>query len=359
MTDERPETEDAPKKPRRSILVTGFRLLTAGVLLLASTVWVFAVDLSGSPLAWPSHLLASVAPQVSLLLGPLALWWIVRRRFAAGFVTLVACGAGLASLVPGIVGGRGMTAASDGAGDSVRVTLVVANCLASNEDREALRNTLLGTDADVIALLEAPEWLIDEMREQQKAGAGPWRDRYPHYFIPDRARGGFKLLLTKDAARSFETGSTNPNALRGPGWRGGVVEIRGASFGVAMVHPQSPRSPARHSQAESSVDAAIEGLSAAPSDRPLFVLGDFNSSPTGVNSRRLCGSLGLVRAKPWDDPSGTFPAWAPWPMQIAIDGVLVRPDTNVDLWRTFEIPGSDHLGVSVTVRAPVSASAPE
>ena len=78
------------------------------------------------------------------------------------------------------------------------------------------------------------------------------------------------------------------------------------------------------------------------------IAADFNSPPTALRSRRL-GRAGFARARGLWPPQGTFPAWAPRPLSLAIDGLAVGRGVSVRSWRAVAAPGSDHRAALIEI----------
>jgi endonuclease/exonuclease/phosphatase (EEP) superfamily protein YafD len=229
---------------------------------------------------------------------------------------------------------------------------MIANVLSSNPaEPDAVREALLSADADVLVLLESPAWLIEELKDAD----GVWRTRYPHYWIAGKADAGFRVMLSRWPQHSAVTGERGAWLTGVEGFREAILDRPGGAFTCVLVHPSSPRSPARWRDGNAHVRRLIDRDADRVAARglPLIAAGDLNGSPTGARSRIAADGGGLRRAKPLLRAEGTWPAWSVWPATIAIDDVLVSIDIEVFAWETRTVPGSDHEAVVVDMHVPL------
>jgi endonuclease/exonuclease/phosphatase (EEP) superfamily protein YafD len=321
------------------------RYAVAAALVVVCWSW----TISGS--VYAADLIAQVTAQALVVAAALGAWWLARRHLAPAVVVLVSA---LGALVFAVLPGRVLTNNGGvGAGEPVRV--LVFNALAQNERREAVRDAVVHADADVVALLEAPAWLIEELR-----AGGEWRERYPHYFVSDRANAGFKVVMSRWAQHDATTLREGAQRTAVDGLRQMVLDRPGGAFAFTMIHPHSPRSPGRWARGNEHLDGfARRTREHVPPGMPHVAAGDLNATPTGSRSRRLARDLGLRRAKPLFTPAGTMPAWAPWPFSLAIDDAVVSSDVGVVGWRAVGGTGSDHRAVIVDLDVPPGPSVAE
>jgi len=311
----------------------------AGLLAAACGAWLLGGSL------WIADLVGQVTGVWGFGAFAFGGWWAIRKRWASAGV----CGAALAVAVAGVVPGRTLWAGGDGQTDDGSVRVLVYNALAHNEDREGVRSTILDADADVVGLLEPPTWLVDELRE-----GGAWRERYPHYFVSERASAGFKVVLSRWPQYDVESRREGAKHTLVAGTRQMLLDRPAGAFAFTLVHPRSPRTPARWRAGNALVETLVarhESL-IEPLGVAHVVAGDFNATPMGYRSRALAAG-GLLRAKPLGLSAGTFPGWAPWPLSLAIDDVLVSPLVVVERWRAADGGGSDHRAVIVDLTIPV------
>lgn len=307
-----------------------------------------SVPLAG--VGWLLDLAANLAAQFAIVgvLGTVALAVSRARRasMAAGAATL-AIAVALVSVERAVWHREG--------GPLMRV--LVFNSLASATDATDAVSLILQSNADAVALTEPSSALLDAVRQP-----GPLRDQYPHFSLPDRARSGYTVVLSRGPQRPLAGIPGRPSVVPFTGAR--AVAIRapsGVEVALVLIHPDSPRSVRRWREGREIVERTIELANSLRDEQwPVVVAADLNSTPTGWASRRLSAAARLRRAKPLSAATGTFPAWLPWPLTVAIDDAWVSSDVQVAGWRTLRGGGSDHKAVLVEfaiARASFSASA--
>jgi hypothetical protein len=140
--------------------------------------------------------------------------------------------------------------------------------------------------------------------------------------------------------------------------RGAILQSPFGLVGFAHLHPQSPRSLSTWREGNHVVTEAVQLARTEFAGLPTLLVGDLNAAPSGARSMRLADS-GFMRAKPLWTPTGTFPSWLVWPAQVAIDDVWVSREWRVISWETVRIPGSDHLGVCVSLSLDTGRAEPD
>lgn len=223
------------------------------------------------------------------------------------------------------------------------VRFVVWNSRASATDGPAQLRAILEEPADIVALTEPSAALLDAMRASTEL-----RAMYPHWTLPDRARGGFSLLLSRwpvDPA---------PMDLRTAGVRLSTARRPGGAFRVVLIHPRSPRTPALWRAGNELLTQAIAAAGGLREleDLPVIIAADLNSAPPGSRSRRMWTEGGYLRARPRLMPGGTFPASWPRIVQTPIDDLWATPGVTRACWRSERWPGSDHQVVVSTLIVP-------
>ncbi len=314
------------------------RIASAAALILAlpSAAWLAA------PLHWVIDLVGNLSAQLLLVVLAATIWWTLRRYRAAAVVGWVS----VCLLVWPLATGRAPRAGSD---DAPAIRVLVYNPLLRPRPAEDEIRLVRESGADLVALVEPPERMI-----QATASGGELRHAYPHMvFRPwgwDPLNAYHILLsrwpLTRPDGRPLDEPFT------------GVVEAvadtpRGR-IGLVVLQPRSPRTAERwHQGLEEADRAAAAARRLAAAGLPVIVMGDLNSTPSGLLSRRLCSRAGLHRCKPWLAPHGTFPSKWAWPLRVAIDDVLVSHGLAVSSWETLPPAGSDHLPVLVGLTVPL------
>ncbi|MEM7754318.1 MAG: endonuclease/exonuclease/phosphatase family protein [Planctomycetota bacterium] len=310
-------------------------------LLVASASWLVGDR------AWAFDLIAQVTAQIGVVSVVFAAWCFVRRRWALALVAGLSVVLAVAAIVPGRdLGLADVNPTRADGGGPVRVLVYNAN--AGNENRERVRAVVTSAQADVVGLLEAPAWLVDELRE-----GGVWRERYPYYFVSDRAGAGFKIVLSRWPQHRVTDGRRGERFTLVGGLRHMLFDRPEGAFAFTLLHPKSPRTPERWQAGNEVVGGLVDRHRDYVSARGIahVVASDLNATPSGSRSKALARA-GLRRAKPLLTPAGTFPAWLPGPASIAIDDVVVSPRVVVQQWRTAPGGGSDHRAVVVDLWVP-------
>lgn len=290
--------------------------LLAGAGACAAAPW---------PGLWLSDLLAALAPWIAVaaaaLSGGLA---ITRARRWAILPLALACSTAILTLT------TPRAPRTPHAGSARSITILVLNARAA-----PLAETLgflKSHNADIVVLVEAPWDLFDSTA--QDAGY-QWRLAFGPQSGP-----GIRALLSRWPGDPVKSGPHR-------GVFGARIHSPHGPIAVVVAHPQSPRTLSRWREGNRRTREAAELASRlqAGSDATL-IAADFNSPPTGWRSR-LLGRAGFRRAKPLWPPAGSYPAWAPETMALAIDGVAVGRRFSVSSWRALKAPGTDHRAVLV------------
>ena len=316
----------------------------AAALVPVCGAWVFA----GA--RWEVDLVANLTAQCAVGAAALALWWLVRRKWARMGVALAALALALAGVISAPRAGRA-GAPPDGA----RVVRVMTmNAYAWNRDPSGLMALLENTGADVVTIFEPPLEMLQGLRTSELL-----KSKFPHRHLPEHAEAGSRVMLSRWPAERLRRREVDPGAAEPAGdWRyhGRSWRIEAPSpFVLSMMHPESPRTRVRWRQGNEDVALLKYAFDSiiVPQGLPVVVAGDFNSTPTGWRSRELTRLTGLRRSKAWWTPAGTWPAWSFWPARVAIDDVMVSPGVGVIDWRPEAQPPSGRRGVRNSDHVPV------
>lgn len=355
-----PENPTTPDKPRRKVPRTRLGRIVHRALWCAS--WMVALALVPLCAAWlfagagfEADLVANLTAQSAMVATLLALWWLVRRRWARLGVAAACAALAFAGVLTAPRAARAVAPA-----DPARIVRVLTmNAYAWNRHPEGLMTLLETTDADVVTILEPPTELLQGMRASETLQA-----KYPNRQLPEHAEAGARIMLCRWPVERLRRRDV-PGEPNEPDWRyhGRSWRIDGpAPFVLSMIHPESPRNRLRWKQGNEDIemiDLAMANM-VEPLGLPVIVAGDFNATPTGWRSRQITRTTGLRRAKPWSATVGTWPAWSLWPARIAIDDVMVSEGVGVISWKTQTPPpigkrgalNSDHIPVRVELLIP-------
>ncbi|MBK7403441.1 MAG: endonuclease/exonuclease/phosphatase family protein [Phycisphaerales bacterium] len=324
-----------PRPPTRTPRRRRLRLAANLLLAVVCGAWLCP------GLGWIPDLLANLGPQCALAALLLGLYRVARKRWAPA---AVAAACALLGLLGPALQSRAARAAAPG---NVRILFV--NAAASNPRAGALLQSIRAANADVVVVVETPSDLLGPLRDDQEL-----RAQLPYAWLPEAAGVGYTAVLSRWPQHGGDALSGGASQTLAAGVRAMRVDRPGAPFALLVLHPRSPRSPARWREGNALVEHALQVVDdrLAPSGLPLVAAGDLNSAPAGWRSRHLAARAGLRRAKPLWTPAGTWPSWSRWPMRVAIDDLLVAPTIGVVSWRALPAPGSDHSAVLVELAIP-------
>lgn len=288
-------------------------------LLLAAAPWAWFVV--REPLGLVGDVLAIVLPVLAVLVAGGALAGLGRRRGAVPAVSVVLAAA-VAVVWPWHPEDAGPVA------PGTAVTVAATNVTGMTSTLPALR----AIDADVLVVSE------DAPAVDAGLAAG-----YPH-----------RLVTTEDARvgvySRFPLRLLEPQGPDLPGMR--VAVAAPAPFELIAVHVPRPwitgrdgyqATPPEHHRL---VDALADRTARGPG--PVVVAGDLNSTDRARDYRTLVDGVGLVDAMrdSWTGPTQVT-SWLL--LLLRIDHLLVDPGWCGDSPRRFDLPGSDHRGITATV----------
>ncbi len=310
------------------------------VLLIPSAAWIAA------PWARLADMIGNFAAHVLPIVLLTAIAWTAlryRRAAVTGWLSAVLLAWPLAV-------GRAPRAPRDAG----VIRVLAYNVLASRRPSDAATRLVLESGADLAALCEVPDSLSDAIFDE-----GAMRGTFPHtvrrvwYSGPPTTNQVLlsRWPITRPDGRPLDESFTTVIEA--------VVHAPSGPVGVVVVHLFSARTDGAWRYALEEAERAAEAarrLEAA--GMPVIVVGDLNSTPSGLASRTLASLAGLRRCKPWLCADGTFPAYLPWPLRIAIDDAMVSHAVSVASWRTLGPAGSDHRPVLVDLALVPRPAAP-
>jgi endonuclease/exonuclease/phosphatase (EEP) superfamily protein YafD len=221
---------------------------------------------------------------------------------------------------------------------STPVSVFHSNLLYRNNDTDPVIATLLRTDADVLAFTEYTPAHARAFHDSELAA------RYPH-----------RLELPGAKVRGSAVWSRFPVALLpGPPIGDDPILVTVSAphpFTLYVVHPTSPMVDAEE-LSDQLDELATSGLEGAG---PTLVVGDFNADywhpafrdllAVGWRDAHIASGRGFTSS--WPDDR------RPVPPLVRLDHALVNDDLTVVGVADVHVPGSDHVGFTVTV-APVA-----
>lgn len=308
--------------PKNSLRRNGAALFIASPWLVIVVVRIFGLDRF-----WPLVPLVAFTPQFLLtLLAPLGVAIFLRARWATLVLVL-----SMAALAIAIAPRTIANDQPDATGKTMRI--FTANLLHGSAEAAPLIAAIRASRADVIALQEASNANIAELR------AGGILKTHP-YVQEHSVEGLFGNFTVSRTPLTMVPGAGS-EARSWPAMRVGGLGLTFYNF-----HSRSPVTPSRETEWRGAL-AKLPG-----SDGKLRIIaGDFNATLDHHYFR-------AVLSRGWrdsGDQTGNGLKWT-WNVgrmsRLVIDHVLVPPGVRVESYRVYDLPGSDHNGVAVTLRLP-------
>jgi endonuclease/exonuclease/phosphatase (EEP) superfamily protein YafD len=304
---------------------------------LAAITMLLCVSWMLSDLSWIIDLVGSFAPQLGWAALAVSAWLLFRRaRIPAGVAAL---GAMLGFLSMGVA----RADRADPAPPAQTVRVLQFNARTTNPSGAEAFEMIMGSNADVVAITEPPQQLLDLIRAKA-GGTYVWTD------FPANAGPGWRLTLSRWPIEKLADLSDSTFSKMGF-W---IVRIKrpNGPFVFIQAHPDSPRTRERWASGRDQLHelAKIVDSSIRPLRLPIIMAADLNSPPSGLRGRLMNERFGFERTKPRTAVTGgTYPAWLPGPFRLAIDDVFVQSVFGVSGWKTMGPAGSDHMAVCVDI----------
>lgn len=224
-------------------------------------------------------------------------------------------------------GGRRTTPSSD------QLRVVMLNVEYGQADTAELIHHAQQVDADVIVIIEHHPRTEDDLVSLGR--------RYPYRIgHPTLDAEGTLILSRTPLIERAHVGEVYHNYVVG-------TRVRGVNWTVAAVHPYPPVTTATEWVEDSR---RVADMVAPFIDENLVVIGDFNATIDQVTMNDFTG-LGLTNAAlqtgaGWE---ATWPLGYPLLPFAALDHALTSPRVVANHVETFEVSGTDHKGLAVTV----------
>lgn len=305
------------------ISVTWVGLLSAsGVLICAATLAGFL-----GRFWWGFELATHFRVQYAVMLAVTSAL-LCRQQHLAGLFALFALVNGLI-LAPRFL----PLPIEDGQSSQARPALrvLLANVNSANRDARRIRETVLASQADFVALLEATPWLLEQLSDLA--------DRYPHRVAAPREDNFGIALLSRQPFLRAEVVQFSTAGLPSI-----IAELADGPrhFTLVATHPLPPVSADLARDRNEQLATLAEF--ARQSTHPLLLVGDLNISPWSPHFARLLADSGLR-----DSGYGISPSWpVGWlPLQIPIDHALFSAGIHIKYRKTGTDLGSDHYPIIV------------
>lgn len=303
---------------------THSNMWTRGLILAAAAILV-AVILAGhefvpNAVGNLGSFVETFLPWLGWVLVPIGFGAAVRRSASAGIaaaLTLLVWSTMFLALLPDKSNGDG------------EFRVLTHNVDVDNPDLEGTVDTLLGAQADILALEE-----LDE--EDQNRYAEALADEYPYTVRHGTVALWSKFPITSSKPVDIEIGWTR--AMQA------VVETPTASVAVYVSHLASVRigSDGFSSQQRDATARALGKIIAAEQLDSVVLLGDLNGTLQDRSLAPLTYQLRSTQAEAGQGFGFTWPASFP---MSRIDQILVKNLTPVKSW-TLDRTGSDHLPIA-------------
>lgn len=334
--------------------------LAGPLFLVIGCAW----PLSG--LDWRIDLIANLNAQWLVLCLPLAIIAMLRRRWLAALLSLLACGLLAAPLLMSRAAFFPRSSEpTPRPADYVRIL----HYNARGNGTSALNMALIdAVDADIVSIVAPP------VQQQFEVIYGDGLEaRFPGKLIrtwkpsPDNSTTLISpmFLVSKWPLLRLDSADLGE---QGEHLTAGIVQRPGGQFAVIAIHPRSPRNQLRWLEGNQTIETTFSlARRVQAKGLPLIIVADLNSTPSGWRSREVCSQLDLIRCKPFFDVQGTYPEEIPlgtnirtapalpafWPLRIAIDDIWMTPQIRVDFWKTLPTIASEHRPIVVGVRIPL------
>ena len=318
------------------------RLSLAGaqLLIVAVIAWLALRFYPGD--RWtPARLGSYFAPWLFMALLPaLGVVLIARRRWSARLITLLLL-VFMTQYWP-LIFPRSPQAFAQTDADSLRVMTFNVNF--NNRDARGVAELIAAEQPDIIAFQEMSEELSAALRPKIEAD-------YPYYLV-DNSWG---LQMAIAARYTLETLPRHPNAIRA---QHGLVKTPAGDIVIWNVHPNPAVTGGWDSQRQL---LALVAEDVAVEERPLIVLGDFNTTDQTENYQLIANHLTDAQWAAGQGFGFTFPDLSkaitpeqPWPIcallntppLVRIDHILVSRHFTPRAARVVPYSySSDHLPV--------------
>lgn len=312
----------------------------------AKSIWlasVFTVPLVALPFA--DFLARSIVPMIQAAMmvllvafGVVALVFLLFRRWIAASIVAVGLvfSTAVMALPPTVSAGATVLMAAEQS-QAPDLTVLTLNVEYSRADIDQTIAQISESDADLVVLTEVNENFVKALLERGLA------EQLPHRTGEVISYGSAGTAILSRWAVDFEFDFADVI----PGERiadhpVAVVHHPKGLIRVVGVHPWPP--------VGDSVDSWYQTLTELTSwheqstDLPLIIAGDFNASNGHPVYRRLAADLTDTAVVAGPLPQPTWPVHDWIPPFTALDHVLVRDFKPVN-WRTFQVDGTDHLGI--------------
>lgn len=305
-------------------------------LIYSTAIWAAIGTVAGwlGPWNWAADLAAHFRPQYLVVLAPIALIELARRRFRAAAIFGLLAAANAAHVAPAY-----FARPPDLVPDGAPLRVLLCNVHTSNTRYDRVLEMARSSRADLVVLQEVDHAWIESLRSLAES--------HHHTLLRPQPDNFGMAIYSRYPLRG---GST---VWLGEGWVPALsteLDIEGRSVALLALHTVPPWGRQGSHIRDDQLRAIPGFFSAAAPSR--IVIGDFNLTPWSLRFSALLRATGL---RPAQAGRGILPTWpAPLPalFRIPIDHVLVSPDLGVEEIRLGPYVGSDHLPLLLDLRIP-------
>ena len=223
---------------------------------------------------------------------------------------------------------------SEGGGDQ-RLKLILANVHASNDEYQRLVDFISEEDPDMV--------FLQEITEDWVTGTASLLKDYPYFYAEPRADNFGIAAYSRipfDSVRHVDSPPLGyPTIIA-------TATVGAEELTLISSHPTIPLGKRRYSARNEQIETLVHLVH--DNDRPVVLLGDFNSSLWDARYKDLVQSTGLPSARHGFGILPTWPTFLPFAM-IPIDHVQISEGIAVTELRTGRNIGSDHLPLIATL----------
>lgn len=289
---------------------------------------------------WPFELMSFFRPYEALLLAVLALAALPLRQYATALAAVALAAADVAPVAIA----TGERPAYPPPLPGTRITLLLLNVHADNDDHDRVAALIRRERADVVGLTElTPAWarsLAPALRRYPRRAAAP-------------AEGFFGIGLYGDdrlrrpRIEPFTRGARDAAV--------GTLDLGGRTATLVLVHPPFPVTQPGADDRRRQLVAIGDAIARGELGPRVAVCGDVNAPPWSATARRLVERGGLTDTARGYRFEGSWPSFLPGPLRLPLDNCLIRGLTLVSR-ATGPRVGSDHLPLIVELAVPSAAA---
>lgn len=299
-------------------------------LAVLAALWLLSALAFASVLGWPWELACHFRAHYAILFVILSGVFAWQRRWPAMAIAL----AGYAVNAAFVVSLYALPPADGLPSTGRRYRAVMLNVLADNGRYDGSIHYLAASDADILAVIEPhSRWMLE---------LAALRASYPFVEALPAELGFGIALFSRIVPEQVEVLNF------GQAQRPSIVvrlNLQGRRLVLIATHPRAPVGPGEFSLRNRHLDAMAEFV--AQQAHPVLILGDLNVTSWSSDFRRMMRVARLRDSREGRGPQGSWPAFVPSWLGIAIDHALHTDGVRIHQRRVGPAVGSDHRPVVV------------